>query len=412
MKGLTRRSVVGWGAGIVAAGVFGPSRAKQYDVGVTDTEIKLGTTSPYSGPASAYGVYGQAQSAYFEMVNDRGGINGRKVNLISLDNAFNPPKAVEQTRRLVESDEVFAIAGFLGTPTNVAVSKYLNTKGVPSLFLTSGAVRFNDPKNYPWIVPFYPSYVAQGVVFGRYILKERPSAKIAVQYVNDDLGRDYLKGLKLGLGARASEMIVKELSHEMVEPTIEGQIVELKVTGADVFVQLSASKFAAQAIRKAASIDWKPLFIINSNSSSVGATLVPAGLDNAKGLITARWEKNVSDPAEANDQGVKDFVAFAGKYMPKLSLDDATAVPGYNNAAAIEHVLKLCGDELTRQNLLKQATNLKDFTPPLILNGVKIYNSPENYDAFHNMQLARFDGKQWVGLEGMVSLEDLKITSD
>jgi hypothetical protein len=224
------------GAAALAAGLSKMAwGAKTYDVGVTDTEIKLGTTSPYSGPASAYGVYGQAQTAYFAMVNDRGGINGRKVNLISLDNAFSPPKAVEQTRKLVESDEVFAIAGFLGTPPNAAVSKYLNAKGVPSLFLTSGAVRFNDPKNSRWIVPFYPSYVAQGAVFGRYLLKAKPGGKIAVQYVNDDLGRDFLRGLKLGLGDRAGPMIVKELSHEMTEPTIDNQVAELKATGADVF---------------------------------------------------------------------------------------------------------------------------------------------------------------------------------
>lgn len=414
MNSITRRSVVaGIGAVSLTLGRSGRAfAAKNYDTGVTDTEIKLGTTSPYSGPASAYGVYGQAQSAYFEMINDRGGINGRRVNLISLDNAFSPPKAVEQTRKLVESDEVFAIAGFLGTPPNAAVSKYLNAKGVPSLFLTSGAVRFNDPKNFPWIVPFYPSYIAQGAVFGRYLLKAKPGGKIAVQYVNDDLGKDYIRGLKLGLGDRASQMIVKEISHEMTEPTIENQVVELKASGADVFVQLSASKFAAQAIRKVASLGWQPTFIINSNSSSVGATLVPAGLENAKGLITARWEKTVTDLAEANDEGVKEFKAFAQKYMPRLNLDDATATPGYNNAAAIAHVLKLCGDDLTRANLLRQATNLKDFTPPLILNGVKIYNSPDNYDAFHNMQLAQFDGKQWVGMGEMISLEDLKIVSD
>jgi ABC-type branched-subunit amino acid transport system substrate-binding protein len=414
MKSITRRSTIaGLGAAALLLGRTEKARAgKNYDVGVTDSEIKLGTTSPYSGPASAYGVYGQAQSAYFEMVNDRGGINGRKINLISLDNAFNPPKAVEQTRKLVESDEVFAIAGFLGTPPNAAVSKYLNGKGVPSLFLTSGALRFNDPKNFPWIVPFYPSYIAQGAVFGRYLLKAKPNGKVAVQYVNDDLGRDFLRGLKLGLGNRAAEMIVAELGHEMAEPTIENQIVELKASGADVLVQLSASKFAAQAIRKVASLGWQPTFIINSNSSSVGGTLEPAGLENSKGLITARWEKNVTDPAEADDEGVKAYRAFAQKYMPRLNLEDATAVPGYNNAAAIEHVLKQCGDNLTRENLLKQATNLKDYAPPLILNGVKIYNSPDNYDAFHNMQLAQFDGKKWVGMGDMISLEDLTITSN
>jgi branched-chain amino acid transport system substrate-binding protein len=411
---ITRRSTIA-GLGAAALATVRPKAAwsaKTYDVGVTDTEIKLGTTAPYSGPASAYGVYGQAQSAYFEMVNDRGGINGRKVNLISLDNAFSPPKAVEQTRKLVEDDEVFAIAGFLGTPPNVAVSKYLNSKEVPSLFLTSGAVRFNDPKNNPWIVPFYPSYVAQGAVFGRYILQAKPDGKIAVQYVNDDLGRDFLRGLKLGLGNRAATMIVKELSHEMTEPTIDNQVAELKATGADIFVQLSASKFAAQAIRKVASLGWHPTFIINSNSASVGGTLVPAGVENAKGLITARWEKDVTDAALADDAGVKNYKAFAAKYMPRLNIEDATAVPGYNNAAAIEYVLKRCGDNLTRANLLKQATTLKDFTPPLILDGVKIYNSPDNYDAFHNMQLARFDGKQWSGMGNLISLEDLKIISD
>jgi ABC-type branched-subunit amino acid transport system substrate-binding protein len=414
MKSITRRSAIaGLGTAALLLGRTEKARAgKNYDVGVTDSEIKLGTTSPYSGPASAYGVYGQAQSAYFEMVNDRGGINGRKINLISLDNAFNPPKAVEQTRKLVESDEVFAIAGFLGTPPNAAVSKYLNAKGVPSLFLTSGALRFNDPKNFPWIVPFYPSYIAQGAVFGRYILKAKPNGKVAVQYVNDDLGRDFLRGLKLGLGNRAAEMIVAELGHEMAEPTIENQIVELKASGADVLVQLSASKFAAQAIRKVASLGWHPTFIINSNSSSVGGTLEPAGLENSKGLITARWEKNVTDPAEADDEGVKAYKAFAQKYMPRLNLEDATAVPGYNNAAAIEHVLKLCGDNLTRENLLKQATSLKDYAPPLILSGVKVYNSPDNYDAFHNMQLAQFDGKKWGGMGEMISLEDLTITSN
>jgi branched-chain amino acid transport system substrate-binding protein len=318
MNSITRRSALaGIGAAAFTLGRSRPTRAaNKYDVGVTDSEIKLGTTSPYSGPASAYGVYGQAQTAYFEMVNDRGGINGRKVNLISLDNAFSPPKAVEQTRKLVESDEVFAIAGFLGTPPNAAVSKYLNAKGVPSLFLTSGALRFNDPKSFPWIVPFYPSYIAQGTVFGRHLLKAKPNGKIAVQYVNDDLGRDFLRGLKLGLGNRAPEMIVKELSHEMTEPTIENQIVELKASGADVLIQLSASKFAAQAIRKVASLGWKPTFIINSNSASVGGTLEPAGLENSKGLITARWEKNVTDPAEADDEGVGEYKASRRNTCP------------------------------------------------------------------------------------------------
>jgi ABC-type branched-subunit amino acid transport system substrate-binding protein len=339
------------------------------------------------------------------MINENGGVNGRKINLISLDNAFSPPKAIEQTRKLVESDEVFAIAGFLGTAPNAAVSKYLNSKGVPSLFLTSGAERFNDPKNFRWIVPFYPTYVAQGAVFGKYILRVKPDAKIAVQYVNDDLGKDFLRGLNQGLGARAATMIVKELSHENSEPTIESQIVDLKTTGADTFVQFSTSKFAAQAIRKAASIGWKPMFIINSNSSSIGGTLVPGGLENAKGLITARWEKNVSDPSEAGDADVKAYKEFLQKFLPRVNLDDTTPVPAYNNAATIVHVLQKCGNELTRANLLKQATGLKDFAPPLILPGVRVYNSPANYDAFHDMQLAQFDGTQWQGLGDLIPID-------
>ncbi|XSC47528.1 ABC transporter substrate-binding protein [Bradyrhizobium sp. RDT10] len=402
---LSRRAVVGFGAAALAMFPVRRAAARDNVPGITDNSIKLGTTAPYSGPASAYGLYGEAQSAYFQMINDAGGINGRKINLISLDNAFSPPKAVEQTRKLVESEEVFAIAGFLGTPTNAAVSKYLNSKGVPSLYLTSGAERFNDPKNFPWIVPFYPTYVAQGAVFGKYLLRTNPSAKIAVQYINDDLGKDFLRGLKQGLGDRAAAMIVKELSHEITEPTIENQIVELKTTGADTFVQLSASKFAAQAIRKVASLGWRPTFIINSNSSSVGATLAPAGLENAKGLITARWEKSAADPDAQEDADIKAYKEFARKYMPRLNIEDSTPVPGYNNAAAICHVLKKCGNDLTRENLLAQATNLKDFRPPLILDGVRVYNSPADYSAFHNMQLAQFDGERWKGIGEMISID-------
>jgi branched-chain amino acid transport system substrate-binding protein len=300
---------------------------------------------------------------------------------------------------------VFAIAGFLGTPTNAAVARYINASRVPSLFLTSGAERFNDPEHFPWIVPFYPTYVGQGAVFGKYLLANKAASKIAVHYVNDDLGKDFLRGLKQGLGGRASDMIVKELSHEMTEPTIENQIVELKTTGADVFVQFSASKFGAQAIRKVASLGWKPTFIINSNMSSVGATLAPAGLENAKGIITARWEKNVSDPGQAQDPDVKAYREFLAKYLPQVNLDDATAVPGYNNAAAIAHVLKKCGDDLTRENLLKQATTLKDFIPPLVLQGVRVFNSPKDYNAFHDMQLAQFDGTQWNGLGDVITLD-------
>jgi branched-chain amino acid transport system substrate-binding protein len=402
---ISRRTTIA-GLGATALTFAQGSRARaanNYGPGVTDSEIKLGTTAPYSGPASGYGVYGQAQTAYFQMVNDNGGINGRKINLISLDNAFSPPKAVEQTRKLVESEEVFAIAGFLGTATNSAVQKYLNAKKVPSLFLTSGAERFNDPKEFPWIVPFYPIYVAQGAALATFILNEKPNAKIAVQYVNDDLGKDFLRGLKKGLGSKASA-IVKEVSHEITEPTIDNQVADCRATGADVFVQLTYSKFAAQGIRKVAAMGWKPLHVVNSNCSSIGGTLAPAGLDNAKGLISAWWEIVVTDPRHQDKPRVKTYVEFMKKYMPSVSIDDNTATPGYNNAYMIEQVLKRCGNDLTRENLLKQATSLKGELPPLFLDGIKVENSPTDYRAIHNLQISRFDGENWSPVGDMIDL--------
>ena len=407
MKKLTRRSVVGIGAVALLAGVAGRARAaKEYGPGVTDTEIKLGTTAYYSGPASTAAAYGLAQVAYFQMINDSGGINGRKVNLISLDNAFSPPKALKQTRRLVESDEVLAIAGSLGTPTNVAIQKYLNGKGVPNLFLTSGAERFNDPKEFPWIVPFYPIYAAQGALFAKHILAERPDGKIAVQYENDDLGRDYVKGLKQGLGDKAS-MIVKELSHELSDPTIDAQIVDFKAAGADVLIQFTQSKFAAQGIRVAAGLNWHPLHLLASNAGSIGTTFIPAGAEASKGVITATWERNPADPTQADHPAVKDFKAFAAKYMPSLDLNNAAALPGYNNAFMIEQVLRRCSDELSRSNLLKQATTLKSITPPMFIDGIGVYNSPGDYRAIHNLQLARFDGTTLVPIGKPVLLDDI-----
>src|SRR5215470_1075980 len=318
---ISRRSTIaGLGATALTLGRVSRARgADNYGPGVTDAEIKLGTTAPYSGPASGYGVYGQAQTAYFQMINETGGINGRKVNLISLDNAFSPPKAVEQTRKLVESEEVFAIAGFLGTAANAAVMKYLNARKVPNLFLTSGAERFNDPKEFPWIVPFYPIYVAQGAALGAFILGEKPDARIAVQYVNDDLGKDFLRGLKKGLGSKESA-IVKEDSHEITEPTIDNQVADCRSAGADVFVQLTYSKFAAQGIRKVASMGWKPLHVVNSNCSSIGGTLAPAGLDNAKGLISAWWEIIATDPSQQEKPRVKAYVEFMKKYLPSVGI--------------------------------------------------------------------------------------------
>ena len=394
MKTISRRSVVrlGAGAALLPAMPRLARAAKPRGPGVTDTEIKLGTTAYYSGPASTAAAYGLAQVAYFQMVNDRGGINGRRVNLISLDNAFSPPKALEQTRRLVESEDVFAIAGALGTPTNVAIQKYLNGKGVPNLFLTSGAERFNDPKAFPWIIPFYPIYVAQGALFAKHILQERPEAKIAVQYENDDLGRDYVRGLKQGLGSKAVTMIVKELSHELSDPTIDAQIIDFKGAGADVLIQFTQSKFAAQGIRAAAGLNWRPMHIVASNAGSIGTTFMPAGAEASKGVITATWERNPADPAQADHPAVQDFKGFATRYMPNLDLNNAAALPGYNNAYMIEQVLKRCGDDLTRDNLLTQATTLKDIVPPMFIDGIGVSNSPTDYRAIHHLQLTRFDG--------------------
>jgi branched-chain amino acid transport system substrate-binding protein len=402
----SRRHVLAGAAASLALGRAGPARSAASSPGISANEIKLGTTAYYSGPASTAAAYGQAQVAYFQMVNDGGGINGRKVNLISLDNAFSPPKAIEQTRRLVESDEVFAIAGSLGTPTNVAIQKYLSGKGVPNLFLTSGAERFNDPKEFPWIIPFYPIYVAQGALFAKYILRERPDAKIAVQYENDDLGRDYVRGLKQGLRDKAA-MIVKELSHELSDPTIDSQILDLKASGADVLLQFTQSKFAAQGIRVAAGLNWRPLHIVCSNAGSIGTTFIPAGVEASRGVITATWERNPADPSQADHPAVKEFRAFAAKYMPNLDFNNTAALPGYNNAYMIGQVLQRCGDNLTRENLLRQATTLKGIAPPMFIDGIGVYNSPTDYRAIHHLQLTRFDGTTLAPLGAPALLDEI-----
>jgi branched-chain amino acid transport system substrate-binding protein len=403
---LSRRNLLAAAAASVACGNVRWARAGTASPGIWSSEIKLGTTALYSGPASHAGAYGQAQLAYFEMINDRGGINGRKVNLISLDNAFSPSKTVEQTRRLVESDEVFAIAGSVGTPTNAAIQKYLNDKGVPNLFLTSGAERFDNPAEFPWIIPFYPSFVGQGALFAKYLLRERPDAKVAVQYENDDLGHDYLKGLKRGFGAAASRMIVKELSHEVAEPSIEGQILDLKTSGADVLIQFTQAKFAAQGIRAVSSLKWRPLHMVASIAGSVGSTFIPAGTEASTGVMTAGWERSPADPAQLDHPSVRDFRSFAAKYMPHLDLNNAAGVQGYNNAYMIGRVLERCMDDLTRENLRHQATSLKGIVPPMFLDGIDVYNSATNYRAIHQLQLLRFDGKALVSVGPPASLDD------
>lgn len=407
-KTVRRRSaILGIGGVALTAALSRPALAKNYGPGVTDQEIKLGTSAPYSGPASGFGVYGNAQTAYFKMINDQGGINGRKINLLSLDNAYNPPKTLEVTRQLVENENVLAIAGMLGTNPNTAVQKYLNGKKVPNVFLTSGGERFNEPKEYPWIVPLYPTYVAQGISFARYILAKTPGAKIAVLYLNDDLGKDFLRGLQLGLADKKT-MIVRAVSHELTDPTIETQIIDLKSTGADILMQFTTPKFAAQGIRKVFDLGWKPTQFLSSVAASIGATLIPAGIERSIGVLTARWEKTPTDTETANDADVKEYVAFVRKYMPSLNLEDNTAVPGYINAFMLARVLKACGDELTRDNILKQATSLKDVQAPMLLPGILLSNSSTNYAAFHAMQLCQFDGKRWAAVGGMIDTDDLK----
>jgi len=383
--------------GLVMALACGPDALaqKKYGPGASDTEIKLGQTMPYSGPASAYGAIGKAELAYFQMINDQGGINGRKINLISLDDAYSPPRAVEQVRKLVEEDQVLALFQNLGTPSNSAVHKYVNAKKIPHLFIATGATKWGDPANFPWTIGFQPSYQIESHIYAKYILKNKPAAKIAVLYQNDDYGKDYLKGLKDGLGDKVG-MIVAEASYEVTDPTVDSQIVTLKSSGADVMFTIATPKFAAQAIRKVSDIGWQPLHFINNVASSIGAVLTPAGLDKSTGLITALYLKDPLDAALAKDPGMQRWRTFMNKYMPEANQADFNYVYGYGAAQLMAVVLKACGDDLTRENLMKQATSIKDLTLDVTLPGIKYNTSPEDYFLVQQLQLARFDGKRWV----------------
>jgi ABC-type branched-subunit amino acid transport system substrate-binding protein len=384
-------------AGLMVAIMCGPDALaqKKYGPGASDTEIKLGQTMPYSGPASAYGAIGKAEVAYFQMINEQGGINGRKINLISLDDAYSPPRAVEQVRKLVEEDEVLALFQNLGTPSNSAVHKYVNAKKVPHLFLATGATKWGDPQNFPWTIGFQPAYQTEGQIYAKYILKNKPAAKIAVLYQNDDYGKDYLKGLKDGLGDKVN-MIVAEASYEVSDPTVDSQIVTLKASGADTMFTIATPKFAAQSIRKVADIGWQPLHFVNNVASSVGAVLTPAGLDKSTGLITALYLKDPLDPKWEKDPGMMRWHAFMKKYMPDANLADFNYVYGFGAAQLMTMVLKACGDDLTRENVMKQATNLKDVVLDVALPGIKYSSSPSDYFMVKQLQLARFDGKRWA----------------
>jgi ABC-type branched-subunit amino acid transport system substrate-binding protein len=367
---------------------------KKYDPGASDTEIKIGQTMPYSGPASAYGTQGRAEAAYWQMVNSQGGINGRKITFLSMDDGYSPPKTVEQTRKLVEQDEILADIGSLGTPTNSAIQKYLNSKKIPHLLISTGASKWNDAKNFPWTTPFYPPYAQEAKIYAKYIVKQIPDAKIGIIYQNDDFGKDHLKGFKEGLGDKAS-LIVKELSYEVTDPTIDSQVVNLKSAGADVLLTITTPKFGAQAIRKVADLGWKPTHFIVSVASSIGGVLEPAGLEASTGLITALATKVVGDPAWDSDQGVQDYLAFMKKWYPEGNPIDGSNQIGYTSAQFAAIILKNCGDVLTRENVLKQATNLSKISLPLLLPGVTVSVTPTDYSTFDTFKLAKFDGKTW-----------------
>jgi ABC-type branched-subunit amino acid transport system substrate-binding protein len=368
---------------------------KKYDTGASDTEIKIGQTMPYSGPASAYGTIGKTEAAFFKMINEQGGINGRKINLISLDDAYSPPKAVEHVRRLVEQDKVLMLWQTLGTPTNSAFHKYANAKKIPHLFLATGATKWGDPKNYPWTIGGQPAYQVEATIYAKHLLKTKPDAKIAVLYQNDDYGKDYVKGLKDGLKDKASSMIVAETSYETAEPSVDSQVIKLQSSGANTFFIFATPKFAAQAIRKAYDSGWKPLSYVNNVSASVAAVLQPAGLDKSTGLLTASYLKDSHDTQWADSQDVKEFTTFMQKYYPDGDPKDYNNAYGYMQANLLLHVLKACGDDLTRANIMKQATSLKDVELPMLLPGIKVNTAPDDYYILDQLQMARFDGKEW-----------------
>jgi ABC-type branched-subunit amino acid transport system substrate-binding protein len=394
MERLTRRTILAAAPSALAFAAIPVRAAKQYGPGVADTEIKIGNTCFYTGPASSYGTIGKAMAAYYRMVNDQGGVNGRKLTFLSYDDAYSPPKTVEQTRRLVEQDEVLLDAGPLGTPTNSAIWQYMNQKKVPQLFVSTGATKWDDPKGHPWTIGWQPNYQSEGRIYATFIQKEKPNGKIGVLYQNDDFGKDYLKGLKDGLGDRKS-LVVVEASYETLDPTVESQVVGMKAAGCEVFVNTAIPKFAAQAIRKVAEIEWKPVHVLSSVGNSVAATLKPAGLENAKGLVSDFYLKDPTDPRWKDDDGFKWWVSFMDKYYPEGDKTDAGNVYGPSNAATVAQVLKQCGDELTRENVMKQAANLHDFMVPMLLPGIKINTSPTDFAPVKQVQMGRFDGTKW-----------------
>jgi branched-chain amino acid transport system substrate-binding protein len=395
LKGHLRLAALPAAMALLATSVSGALAQKKYDTGASDTEIKIGNIMPYSGPASAYGVIGKTEEAYFKKINAEGGINGRKINFISYDDGYSPPKTVEQARKLVESDEVLVVFNPLGTPPNSAIQKYMNAKKVPQLFVATGATKWNDPKEFPWTMGWQPSYQSETQIYAKYILKEKPNAKIAVLYQNDDYGKDYLKGLKDGLGARAASMIVMEESYEVSQPTIDSNIVKLKSTNADVFVNITTPKFAAQTIKKMAEIDWKPMHFLNNVSSSIGAVMKPAGFEAGQGIISSAYLKDATDAQWKNDAGMKAFDEFLAKYYPEGNRIDSGTIFGYTVAQGLVHVLKNCGDNLTRENVMKQAASINNLELGGLLPGIKVSTSATDFAPLSQLRLQRFKGEAW-----------------
>src|SRR6201996_6896441 len=401
LKGLCSAAIA---AVVIACAPQSAFAQKQYDSGASDTEIKIGNIMPYSGPASAYGVIGKTEQAYFEKINADGGINGRKIKFLSYDDGYSPPKAVEQARKLVEDDGVLVIFNPLGTPSNSAMQKYMNIKKVPQLFVASGASKWNDPKNFPWTMGWQPSYQIEARIYAKYLLKHKPDAKIGVLYQNDDFGKDYLKGLKDGLGPKAS-MIVAEESYETSEPSIDSHVVKLKSAGVDVFISVTTPKFAAQAIKKRAEIDWHPLHILSNVSASVGGVMKPAGYENSEGILSANYAKDGADPQWNDDPGMKKFYAFLDKYFPEADRLNNSVVYGYGVAQTMVKVLQMCGEDLTRDNVMKQAASLKDFAPDTLLPGITINTSATDFAPIKQLQMERFKGEKWELFGDIISSE-------
>jgi ABC-type branched-subunit amino acid transport system substrate-binding protein len=389
----------------VAATVATTAQAqKKYDPGASDSEIKIGNIMPYSGPASAYGTIGKAQAAYFNKINAEGGINGRKINFISYDDAFSPPKAVEQARKLVESDEVLLIFQPLGTQSNSATQKYMNAKKVPQLFVATGATKWGDPQNFPWTMGWQPNYQSEGRIYAAYILKNFPNGKIAALWQNDDAGKDQMKGLRDGLGDKAN-MIIADKSYEVSDPTIDSQIVALKDSGADIMMTWAAPKGAAQAIRKVAELGWKPVYFLGNVSTSVAAVLKPAGLENSKGIISTAYLKDPTDPLWKDDPGIKTWLAFMDKYFADGDKTNINNVYGYASAQTMVQVLKQCGDNLTRENVMKQAANLRDFRTEVLLPGIAVNTSATDFAPISQLQLMRFKGERWELFGDVISAD-------